>query len=362
MSYHALVVDDMPDVLEEVKDRLESLGHTCDCASAQQPAREYLAQNQYSYILLDLEIPVRYGRPSRVPNGKNLVREIREMDGHAETPIIVMTSHGHDAPDLAVDVMRGNGAIDYVKKPFPEEGHTLEKAVQDALHSSGRSRAGAATRSGPSHTEAPQPFEQGEMVFGEHRIELCGVRVCGGTESGLIREILDELRCENSRGGFVQRSGDDLARLTGCKRGQNAIAEAVAAFRTQAAEQLLAEANILIDRKQDIIVNDGRHGYRLSPKITVHDADDCQSPARGTVNGLQTDALTVGDDPELNPRQRWAIGRMATNGEFRKADIMAQFKCSTTTAERDLRDLRRQGRIEFVGPAKTGYWRLLGQH
>ncbi len=132
MTYHALVIDDSPDVLEDVKDRLESIGHTCDCVTCLQCARDRLAKNSYSYILLDLEIPVRYGRPSRIPNGQHLLREVRGMKGYEDIPIIVMTSHGHDSPDLAVEVLRCDGATDFVKKTFADSGHTLEKAIRDA--------------------------------------------------------------------------------------------------------------------------------------------------------------------------------------------------------------------------------------
>jgi DNA-binding response OmpR family regulator len=57
MKLHALVVDDSSDILEDVADRLESLGHTCDRVSCQNDAREHLEQNSYSYVLLDMEIP-----------------------------------------------------------------------------------------------------------------------------------------------------------------------------------------------------------------------------------------------------------------------------------------------------------------
>jgi Uri superfamily endonuclease len=46
--------------------------------------------------------------------------------------------------------------------------------------------------------------------------------------------------------------------------------------------------------------------------------------------------------------------------DLRKAEFITQFGCSNKTAERDLRDLRRRGLIEFVGPAK-GHWRLVQQ-
>ena len=165
MTYHALVVDDSPDVLEDVKDRLESIGHTCDCVTCLQHAREHLAKSSYTYVLLDLEIPVRYGRPSRIANGQNLLREVRTLKGYADIPIIVMTSHGHDSPDLAVEVLRCDGATDFVKKTFADSGHTLEKAIQDALTVSGRSRPGAAKRSGAPMDELERdPYAWGMQL------------------------------------------------------------------------------------------------------------------------------------------------------------------------------------------------------
>ncbi|MBN1360331.1 MAG: response regulator [Sedimentisphaerales bacterium] len=354
MTFHALAVDDDPAILEDVKDRLEGLGHTCDCVTCMTCAREHLTGNTYSYILLDLQIPVRYGRKSRIPNGQSLLREIRSMKGYQDIPIIVMTTHGHDSPDLAVEVFRCDGATDFVKKPFPDDGHTLEKAVRDGLDASGRSRPGAVKRSGLATTDPPQPFECGEMVFSPSRVELCEVKICGGPESGMIRRILDELRHTNQHGRFVRYDGGELAKRIGCERGQNGVAEAVAAFRTHVCEVMHDEANVKIDRLHDIILNDRRYGYRLASKITVRDADE---PAAPEPAATPRDPAAA-DDTELNPRQRWALDQLTKNGQLRKAEIVTEFHCSPTTAERDLRDLRRQGRIEFIGPAKTGHWRL----
>lgn len=352
MTFHALAIDDDPAILEDVKDRLECLGHTCDGVTCMTCAREHLATNTYSYILLDLQIPVRYGRKSRIPNGQSLLREIRSMKGYEDIPIIVMTTHGHDSPDLAVEVFRCDGATDFVKKPFPDEGHTLEKAIRDALDASGRSRPGAVKRSGLATIDPPQPFECGEMVFSPSRVELCEVKICGGPESGMIRRILDELRHTNQHGRFVRYDGSELARRIGCERGQNGVAEAVAAFRTHVCEVMLDEANVKVNRLYDIILNDRTNGYRLSRKITVRDADDPPSPEP---TATPRDPAAA-DDPDLNARQRWALDHLATHGQLRKAEIVTEFNCSPTTAERDLRDLRRRGQIEFVGPAKTGHW------
>lgn len=140
MNPHALVIDDDPEILEEVRDRLESLGHSCDCADCQEAARACLPQRAYDYILLDMEIPIKYGRPTRVQNGKNLLREIRATEGFEEVQIVVITAHGRDGPELATEVLRGRyeGADDFVNKPFPTQGHTLEKAILDALVRAGQ--------------------------------------------------------------------------------------------------------------------------------------------------------------------------------------------------------------------------------
>ena len=99
MKFHALIVDDNSDVLDDAKDRLESLGHTCHCVTSLSDARDHLAKHRYSHAVVDLEIPVRYGRPSRIENGKQLVRQIRAMPGYQTLPIIVITGHG-DVPIL----------------------------------------------------------------------------------------------------------------------------------------------------------------------------------------------------------------------------------------------------------------------
>lgn len=310
-------------------------------------------------MLLDLEIPVRYSRPSRIQNGLNLLREIRGLKGYEHIPIIVMTSHGHDSPELAVQTLRGNGAIDFVCKPFADTGHTLEKAVLDALDASGRSRPGASKRSKAAKSDPPQKFEYGEMVFFDDRVELCGVVICGGADSGNMRGVLETLRQTNSHGRYVLLSGTKIAEAIGCKGGQGAISSAVRDFRDRVYQVMLEEANIEIDRMNDIITNNRRNGYRLSDKIVVRDAGDPasepQTPNRDAVSEPQSDGVS---DPAINDRQRWALERMRAGVRFRKADLVAQFKCSVSTAERDLRDLRSRGLIEFHGPPRTGYWRI----
>lgn len=400
MKLHALVVDDSPDVLDDAKDRLEALGHTCDCVTSLQDARDHLAKNQYSHALVDLEIPVRYGKPPRIENGKLLVRQIRAMSGYETLPIIVITSHGHDSPDLAVDVLRNQGATDFVRKPFPDKDRTLEKAVTEALDASGRLRPGAAKLSSLKKNQPPQPFERGEMVFFADRVELCGVKVCGDGDSGLIRRVLDQLKAKKPSGLYVAYDGNKLAKLAGCDTGQNGVAGAVREFRKKAAQLLLEEANIQL-RPRNVIQSGGR-GYRLSEKIVVRDGNDpvylaenrddavndgvngrregVNDGVNGPIDGRRDPvngpllpagnrggaataahggAVPAGSNGELTERQQWAMDRLRTGGTLRVSDLIKQFKCSKTTAGRVLIDLRNRKLVEFCGPPKTGHWRLV---
>ena len=391
MKYHALVVDDNPSTLDDVKDRLESLGHTCDLVESQAEAKDLLGENRYAYVLLDLKIPVKDGRPSRITNGENLLWTIRRTKGFEGIPIIVMTSHGHHSPALAVKVMSNGGANNFVMKPFSDTGSTLGKAIRDALRHTGRSHPGAKSHSELARDPGPpMQFEEGEMVFSETRVELCGVRICDSVGSGLMRAILDILKQKDSRGKFVALSGEELAQLAGSPMTcQNDIADAVRRLRERIKKAMLDQANVKCIR-QDVIANDRKYGYSLSRKVTVRDADDVNNEVnrlkndvnknknevnRGgndvnkNKNGVKNGVYECPNDPNkiqnevnnLSVRQQWILAELRSNGEMRKGEIFRgyqkQFSRSKTTLERDLEELRQRGLIRFDGKKRTGCWR-----
>jgi len=307
---------------------------------------------------------------ARIDYGKNLLREIRQTRGYEDVPIIVITAHGHDSYRLSREVLRLGGADDFVAKPFLDGDQKLEKSIADVLRSSGRSRPGA-----KSHSELvrdpdpPQPFEEGEMVFFETRVELCGVRICDGVGSGLVRAILDILREKDSRGKFVALSGEELAQRAGnTMTRQNDIADAVRRLRERIETVLLEEANIRCAR-QDVVTNDRRYGYRLSSKITVRDADDVRNDPNNNADDVRNDVRNGPVDPRTpqddvrNPsaRQEWILDELGTKGEMRKDEVFLgykkQFGLSKTTLERDLNALRCRGLIRFDGEKRTGRWR-----
>jgi len=367
MTFHALVVDDNPDVLDDVQDRLESLGHTCDVAETQADARKLLERGRFAYTLLDLEIPVRYGSPCRIGNGKNLLREIRRTRGFEDIPIIVMTAHGHGSPRLAVEVMKHGGAVDFVMKPFSEADPPLERVIEDALRVARRDRPGAKSHSELARDgEPPEPLERGELAFYPSRVELCGVKICGDESSGAIRRILDVLQTADSQGRRRAYSGEELAAMIAADGGPTAIAGAIRNFRNRVKRTMLVEANVEINPCIDLIVNDRQHGYRISDKI------DVVARASLLVDG-QKETLTE-DTPERqeNPpssdmlptntdedaRARWILTELERNGRIRKQQIIQRTGWSDSTVRRVLAGLREDGKIVFQGSARSGYWRL----
>jgi len=355
MTYKALVVDDDPDVLEIVGEILDSIDHQHDDATCQEEARQLLARNRYSYYLLDLEIPVRSGKGfPRIQSGENLLGEIIRRRGTRREPVIVITGHGKHGPDLAVRMMR-LGASDYVSKPFPSTGRTLDIAIREAL-------AGGDKETPVRIVSRRRPFEGGELTFYPSRVELCGIKVCGDEDSGMIRRILDVLQVVDAQGRPRSFSGEELAEMIGTDGGPTAVAGVIRNFRRRVQRTLLAEAGIEIDPAVDLIVNDRQHGYRFSGKISVVERPNlfavesdeiCDAEVAG-----QDEDLEASNTPDEDSLACWILAELKKAGRIRKQQIIQRTGCSDSTVRRALVRLREEGKIAFVGSARSGYWRL----
>jgi FixJ family two-component response regulator len=284
---HALVVDDDRAICDSVADTLELLVHTGEYACCVEEARQLLEKRRFDYILLDLELPVRAGTGiPRIQNGESLLEEIHAHPKQAGVPVIVMTGHGRDSPSLGVRMMK-KGAVDFVTKPFPTEGETLEKAIKEALTKRRQAQPQAASGThvaepapvppAPKATSSPRQAEgtpQGaevEMVFWPARVELCGVKVCGAQGSGMMRRMLDALKKRKPTGQYETYSGKKLADAVGTEGGQNAVAQCVAKFRDEVVRLFPATKSLPFPPKQVIV--SGGPGYRLHPKIVVKQGD-----------------------------------------------------------------------------------------
>jgi len=230
MKHRALVIDDDTEIAEAVGDQLsEWLKHAHDHAPCVEIARKHISERRYSYILLDLEIPMRSGRGvSSVQNGEKLLQEIVASPQQANVPVIIMTGHGKDSPSLAVEVMK-KGAVDYVTKPFPTTGNTLEKAIREALERAGGKGvvAGAPVESGQAANNNTVSGITSEIVFYPDRVELWGVKICDGLRASQERILLDTLRTEGSKGG------EALSKLICQDPSQNAVSQCVSRLRSR---------------------------------------------------------------------------------------------------------------------------------
>lgn len=334
----ALVIEDDPAIREALGDRLDSLGHDHHSVGSLNEARERLARCSYAYILLDLELPVRFGRPPSIPVGKNLLVEIRKDPRHKATPVLVVTAHGLDRPDLAVEVMKA-GATDFVKKPF----ENLDQAIREALAVpsgglGGDPSAATADKGGP------RTLDGAALVFLRDRIELAGVTVCT-PDNGVIWRILQLLRERRADGRPRAFPGKVIADRLGLNRGQNAVCDAVSPFRKRVV-QLLADQGIAAS--DDSLIVNGRAGYQINQDLAVEDRSERES-----------DGSDGSDNPEpigAEERQEWFVGQLAKGAKLRRRDLERQFGISTATAKRDLAAIA--DRVEFAGTGAAGCYRL----
>ena len=346
MTFNALVVDDNPDILDNVKERLESMGHTCVLARSQAEAKTLLANNRYAYVLLDLAIPVKSGRPSHATNGEDLLWTIRRTKGFEDIPIIIMVSQEQNSFRFAAKVIRNGGTNNMVLKPFSEHGRALGKAVRDALRYAGSSQHTIK----PTHDhEPPRPFERGELAFYPSRVELCGVKVCGSKGRRMIRLILDAIHGTDAIGRRRSFCGDELAALVGAEGGPQAVAGTIRNFRMHVKRIMLAEANVIIDPNVDVIINDRLHGYRFSDKIVVVKGQELSVAARdkGRKSG------------KIEDLPNWILFELRKTGRIRKKQIIQRTGHSDSTVRRSLDRLREDGQIVFEGSPRSGYWRLV---
>lgn len=111
MKAKILVVDDDPDIVTMLTDRLDSLEFETLAAGDGSRALELIERETPNLMLLDLEMPRLSGLEvlKRLSYGRQVGR-----DGY-DLPVIVMTAHGTIAK--AVEAMK-EGAYDFLTKPF----------------------------------------------------------------------------------------------------------------------------------------------------------------------------------------------------------------------------------------------------
>jgi predicted HTH transcriptional regulator len=96
--------------------------------------------------------------------------------------------------------------------------------------------------------------------------------------------------------------------------------------------------------RQDVISSGGR-GYRFAEWITIRDARKADS-----------DPTEIEDTP--SSRRQRILELLGDGGKLRSTCIATHLGCSLKTVKRELETLRLAGKIEFIGPNKTGTYQL----
>ena len=163
MTETILIVEDEPSISEAVAFMLEKEGYeTCRCKAAG-PARQALAENNFSLVILDIGLPDM--------NGFDFCRELLQ---DYPLPVIFLTARS-DEIDRIVGLEMG--ADDYVTKPFsPRE---LIARVKALLRRSGSPESGIIEH-GPLHLD-----------LAAHELTISGKPVrLGPTEFRLLEHFM----------------------------------------------------------------------------------------------------------------------------------------------------------------------------
>jgi biotin operon repressor len=244
------------------------------------------------------------------------------------------------------------------------------------------------------------PFTGGEMRFFAERIELCGACICSGQRRTSLRKLLT-LLAKRDNPGF---SGEELAAALGSP-GPDAASSLVTRSRKQIWQAL---HNARIESNLDDVILGGGPGYRLSDSICVSVQSAFDEKLRDEV--ADTSALNVHDEADISTRnvpnvhdarrvagtnvhdnacedvhdvhdcealrfeektgvvqdagasaerRAWILSHLASGEQLRAPDIANRLNCTPKTIHRALASLKKEGRITFEGPPRTGFYRLV---
>ncbi|MEZ6152329.1 MAG: hypothetical protein R3C09_19690 [Pirellulaceae bacterium] len=302
---------------------------------------------------------------------------------------------GHLSPsscdDLWIDLWHYEQLEDVVEERQASSAESMEPAAEVVLPTSSETTVDSTV----VPVEVPPiPFAGGNLVFYLDRVELCGVDICSGVRSRSRRITLELLAKQDDRGQFVFYGGDDLEDEVAGQGGKGTSAGLIRDLRSNIAERLRSQANMVCDPKA--IILSGGAGYRLSHILSVQWAeppncaisnditDKCEHESAldvgdgvgnnaagdGDVVGNNVsgdgddggnDVASDGDDGgnEVATRKAWILEQLAEGKKLKAGSVADHFNCSMRTAERALTSLKSQGMIDYVGNPRTGYYRLV---
>ncbi len=313
MTYKALLVEDDDAIEKAVRLRLRSLRHDIHRAACLEEAHALLAENRYSYIILDLGLPVAPGDPPDPLNGQNLLEEIvRSRGGDGHNAVIILTGQNDDI-DLAVELLQ-RGAIDFVCKGVkPEKSEkTIDQVVKKWI---GKRKI----LSAPDEPPELAPFPGGTLFIHPEgfgiRPDLPGTREIpvrfDSEPESTIRKILLLLlqrRTGELQGAF---SEEFIAKEIGFRHNpQGPTRQRLSEFLGDCTKTL-AEAGFAAERT-DIIQNVTNHGYSYPDSMAVEVTGEPMEKANETLPVENT--IAAANEPEdtddrLDDMEQWILDR-----------------------------------------------------
>ena len=154
---HILAVDDEPNILEVISQRLERDGFEVQTAQNGETAIQLLRSEAFGAVLLDVALPGI--------DGFEVLRELRAMG--QTVPVILLTARG-DEIDRVVGLELG--ADDYLVKPFsPRE---LVARLRALLRRTAEAAALRARLAAPPAPDAALAIDAGRRVARFHGVQL----------------------------------------------------------------------------------------------------------------------------------------------------------------------------------------------
>ncbi|MBV1885619.1 MAG: sigma-54 dependent transcriptional regulator [Parvibaculaceae bacterium] len=133
-----LVVEDTLSLATVYIERLSAVGYKCIHAETASQALQFLDENNFKLILLDLQLPDS--------NGMSILEHVTTRK--IETAVVIITANG--SINTAVEAMR-LGAFDFLMKPFSKE--RLLTVAQNAIESLALKQEVAPLSDGGTHTK-----------------------------------------------------------------------------------------------------------------------------------------------------------------------------------------------------------------
>jgi len=199
----ALIIDDLPAAVEEMRYHVEALGHDAVEASCVQEAREILARNDPDYVLLDLQIPMAPETIDRIAFGEAFLKELAR--DYPELPVVVVTGYGKSIFH-SVNVIHAGRYVSFVPKPFDDDDPNSTR-LTDEIH-----RVLEKRRTGLGHDTQHQEGGTGMDL------PAPGLGTIDVADAGHYRHLQDYCKVEGTSRPFSKRERDILVLFAQAQR------------------------------------------------------------------------------------------------------------------------------------------------